>query len=80
MEERAGPIAQSAAESGRRQRQHAGTWNMLWTWRQPKLNWEELLPWQRVNHFPQARQLTRKDLLKKHLHRQRKLSARAAEA
>ena len=59
------------------QRQHAGTWNMLWTWRQPKLNWEELLPWQRVNHFPQARQLTRKDLLKKHLQRQRQRSERA---
>ncbi len=23
--------------------------------------------WQRVNHFPEAKQLTRKDLLKKHL-------------
>ena len=61
-------------------RHHAGTWNLLWTWRQPKINWDELLPFQRVNHFPQARQLTRKDLLKKHLHRQRKLSERAAEA
>ena len=61
-------------------RQHAGTWNVLWTWRQPKINWNELLPFQKVNHFPQARQLTRKDLLKKHLHRQRKLSERAAEA
>ncbi len=27
----------------------------------------ELLAWQRFNHFPEARQLTRKDLLAKHL-------------
>ena len=63
-----------------RQRSVAGTWDVLWTWRQPKIAWEELLPWQRVNHFPQARQLTRKDLLKKHLQRQQRLSERAAEA
>ena len=46
-----------------------GTWNLLWTWRPPRVAWRELLPWQRVNHFPQSRQLTRKDLLKKHLQR-----------
>ena len=27
----------------------------------------DLLVWQKVNHFPEAKQLTRKDLLKKHL-------------
>ncbi|KAL6749797.1 tubulin-tyrosine ligase family-domain-containing protein [Haematococcus lacustris] len=43
-------------------------WNLLWSWSvkaRPPLS--ELLVWQRVNHFPEARQLTRKDLLKKHL-------------
>lgn len=29
----------------------------------------ELLVWQRVNHFAEAKQLTRKDLLKRHLAR-----------
>jgi hypothetical protein len=46
-------------------------WNVLWSWsvRPPRLLYGELLTWQRVNHFPEARQLTRKDLLKKHLAR-----------
>lgn len=30
---------------------------------------QDLLVWQRVNHFPESRQLTRKDLLAKHLAR-----------
>jgi hypothetical protein len=58
----------------------SATWDVLWTWRAPKISWAELLPWQRVNHFPQARHLTRKDLLKKHLQRQRQLSERLAES
>jgi hypothetical protein len=58
----------------------SATWDVLWTWRAPKIAWAELLPWQRVNHFPQARHLTRKDLLKKHLQRQRQLSDRLAES
>ena len=28
---------------------------------------QDLLVWQKVNHFPEAKQLTRKDLLNKHL-------------
>ena len=75
-----GGLRLEAVPGGVGPKQHAATWNVLWTWRQPKLNWTELLPWQKVNHFPQARQLTRKDLLKKHLHRQRMRSDRAAEA
>ncbi|KAL1496782.1 hypothetical protein AB1Y20_014370 [Prymnesium parvum] len=49
------------------------TWNLLWTWRPPRVQFAELLPWQRVNHFPNARNLTRKDMLKKHLQRARQL-------
>ena len=30
---------------------------------------QDLLVWPRVNHFPEAKQLTRKDLLAKHLQR-----------
>ena len=78
--ERTGGVRWAEVPAGVGPRQHAGTWNVLWTWRQPKLNWDELLPWQRVNHFPQARQLTRKDMLAKHLMRQRQRSERASEA
>ncbi|EFJ49768.1 tubulin tyrosine ligase, partial [Volvox carteri f. nagariensis] len=43
-------------------------WNVLWSWSvKVRVPVSELLVWQRVNHFSEARQLTRKDLLKKHL-------------
>lgn len=45
-------------------------WNVLWTWSvKVRVPFSDLLVWQKVNHFPEARQLTRKDLLKKHLSR-----------
>ena len=47
------------------------TWNLLWTWRPARVARETLLPWQLANHFVESRQLTRKDLLKKHLQRLR---------
>ena len=34
---------------------------------QARVPFSDLLVWQKVNHFPEAKQLTRKDLLKKHL-------------
>jgi hypothetical protein len=37
---------------------------MLW-----QISWTELHVWQRVNHFPEAKQLTRKDNLKRHIQR-----------
>lgn len=43
------------------------SWNLLWSWGRPKLNFSQLLVWQKVNHFSESRQLTRKDLLKKNL-------------
>ena len=42
-------------------------WNLLWTWKKPKLNPEHLLVWQRISRFPDTSCLTRKDYLKKHL-------------
>ena len=45
------------------------TWNLLWTWSKPRINMTHLLIWQRVNHFHDSKQLTRKDLLKKNLQR-----------
>ncbi|KXZ49179.1 hypothetical protein GPECTOR_22g769 [Gonium pectorale] len=43
-------------------------WNVMWSWSiKARVPTNELLVWQRVNHFSEARQLTRKDFLKKHL-------------
>jgi len=45
------------------------TWNLLWTWSPPKLDLSKLLIFQKVNHIPNSRQLTRKDFLKRHIMR-----------
>lgn len=39
------------------------------SWSKPKVDFTNLLVWQKVNHFRYARALTRKDLLKKHIQR-----------
>ena len=51
------------------------TWNLLWTWSKPRINFNSLLVWQKVNHFPRSRELTRKDLLKRNIGRMEKLCA-----
>ena len=56
------------------------SWNLLWTWSKPRINMTHLLVWQRVNHFHDSKQLTRKDLLKKNLQRFTDMSGRGAEA
>lgn len=43
------------------------SWNFLWSWGRPRLNFDHLLVWQKVNHFCESRQLTRKDMLKRNL-------------
>jgi tubulin polyglutamylase TTLL5 len=43
------------------------SWNFLWSWGRPRLNFSQLLVWQKVNHFPESRQLTRKDMLKRNI-------------
>jgi hypothetical protein len=45
------------------------SWNMLWSWSKPKILMTQLLIWQRVNHFQNSKELTRKDTLKKNLHK-----------
>jgi tubulin polyglutamylase TTLL5 len=45
------------------------SWNLLWTWSKPHINKAHLLVWQKVNHFDDSKQLTRKDLLKKNIAR-----------
>jgi hypothetical protein len=56
------------------------SWNLLWTWQKPRLNLNDLLVWQRVNHFMDSKQLTRKDYLKKNLARYTSMRGKAAEA
>ena len=51
------------------------TWNLLWTWSKPRINYASLLVWQKVNHFPRSRELTRKDLLKRNINRMEQLCA-----
>jgi tubulin polyglutamylase TTLL5 len=45
------------------------SWNILWTWSKPRIKMTHLLAWQRVNHYPDSKELTRKDLLKKNIQR-----------
>ena len=45
------------------------SWNVLWSWSKPRVDMDQLLVWQRVNHFVDSRQLTRKDFLKKNVQR-----------
>lgn len=55
-------------------------WNMMWSWGSPPINRNLLLSWQKVNHFKHARELTRKDLLKKNLARYQVLGAKMQSA
>jgi len=59
---------------------HVPVWNVMWSWGKPPINRNMLLSWQKVNHFRHARELTRKDLLKKNLSRYQCLSPRMAAA
>jgi tubulin polyglutamylase TTLL5 len=40
-------------------------WNVLWTWTRPRIDWQRLLVFQKVNHFPENIHLSRKDHLKR---------------
>ena len=50
------------------------SWNLLWTYSSPGINYSNLFTWQKVNHFINNRQLARKDLLKKNIERVRKIN------
>lgn len=53
------------------------SWNLLWTWSKIKIDISKLLVWQRCNHFSGAKNVSRKDFLKKNLERAQKMSAKA---
>jgi hypothetical protein len=54
------------------------TWNFLWSWSKSKIDLDKLLVWQKLNHFPQSKNLTRKDYLKKHLERFQKMGQKSS--
>jgi len=54
-------------------------WNLMWTWSRPKINYNRLLLWQKVNHFPSSRHLTRKDCLKRNFDRYTKVPGKLAD-
>jgi len=47
----------------------SNAWNLMWTWSKPKLDYSRLCVWQKVNHFPENKHLTRKDCLKRCIER-----------
>ncbi|CEL97771.1 unnamed protein product [Vitrella brassicaformis CCMP3155] len=55
-------------------------WNLLWTWGRPRVDYSRLLQWQKVNHYPHSRHLTRKDYLKRCIERYVKMGGKAGEA
>jgi hypothetical protein len=55
-------------------------WHLYWSWGKPQVVRANLMSVQRFNHFRHARELTRKDLLKKNLSRYQCLGGRMAKA
>lgn len=52
------------------------SWNLLWTWSRPQIDFTDLLVFQKVNHFLGNKQLARKDLLKKNIEKVQRLGSR----
>jgi tubulin polyglutamylase TTLL5 len=52
------------------------SWNLLWTYSTPKIEFKSLLSFQKVNHFINNRNLSRKDLLKRSIDRVRKMNSK----
>lgn len=57
----------------------ANAWNLCWTWSHPKLDFSRLCVWQKVNHFPQNKHLTRKDCLKRCFDRYLRLGGKLSQ-
>ena len=43
------------------------SWNLLWTWSKIKIDLTKLLVWQKCNHFSGAKNVSRKDFLKRNI-------------
>ena len=57
----------------------SNVWNLLWTWSKPRVDYSRLLAWQKVNHFPDAKYLSRKDCLKRVIEKYTRNNNRAAD-
>lgn len=58
----------------------SNVWNLMWTWSKPKLDYSRLRVWQKVNHFPENKHLTRKDCLKRCVDRYTRTSSKLAQS
>jgi tubulin polyglutamylase TTLL5 len=59
---------------------NAPVWDLMWSWGRPPVDRARMLAWQRINHFRHAKELTRKDLLKKNLSRYQCLGEKMSSA
>ncbi|CAJ1344364.1 unnamed protein product [Effrenium voratum] len=57
----------------------SNAWNLCWTWSKPKLDYSRLCVWQKVNHFPENKHLTRKDCLKRCIDRYTRTGGKLAQ-
>ena len=55
------------------------SWNLLWTWSKIKIDLSKLLVWQRCNHFSGAKNVSRKDFLKRNIEMAQKMSPKAQQ-
>ena len=49
------------------------SWNLLWSWSKPEVDFTKLLVFQKINHFPFNKNMSRKDLLYKNLENFKKI-------
>ena len=52
-------------------------WNLMWVWSKLQRDMSRMLVWQKANHFIGAKNVSRKDFLKRNIERAMKFSARA---
>lgn len=57
--------------------QLGNTWNILWTYSYPKINYSSILSIQKVNHYINNRIIARKDLLNKSINRIRAINEKS---
>jgi len=53
------------------------SWNLLWTWSKIKIDLTKLLVWQKCNHFSGAKNVSRKDFLKRNIEMAQRMSPKA---
>lgn len=54
------------------------SWNLLWTWSKPQIEFNKLVYFQKVNHYPMNKNMVRKDLLKKNIEKMQKLGSKTS--